>query len=155
MRPGHELAGELLRDRVSLDEARQQALAEQLHDRFAVPGREGMKGAIVREATVGQEKVSVRMPLDQVPGGGDGDDDSRPSVRADSSPHVLGDGLGGALGEVEQKLPPLAEDPAQEAGHGEDDMTMRDGLEHLLLQPLRPQELALLLARRAKGPSAT
>jgi hypothetical protein len=67
-----------------------------------------MKRAIVREATVGQEKVTVRMPLNQVSGRDDGDDDAGPSVRADLSAHVLGDGLGGALGEVEQKLPPSA-----------------------------------------------
>jgi hypothetical protein len=105
---------------VSLDEARQKLLAEQLHERFAAPGQEGMKRAIVREATVGQEKVTVRMPMDQIAACGDGDDDAGPSVRADLSPDVLGCGLGGALGEVEQKLPPFAEDPPQEAWHGED-----------------------------------
>jgi len=50
------------------------------------------------------------------------------------------------LREVEQKLPPLPEDPAQEARHGEDNVTMRDGLEHFLLQPFGPQELFLLFA---------
>ncbi len=95
------------------------------------------------------------MPLDQVSGGGDGDDDTGPAVLADLSADVLGDGLGGALREVEEKLPTLPEDPPQEAWHGEDDVAMRNGREHLLLQPLRPQELALLLARRAKRPSAT
>ena len=45
-------SGEFLGDRVSLDQARQQALAEQLHDRFAVPGREGMKRGIVREGVI-------------------------------------------------------------------------------------------------------
>ncbi len=62
MSPGEERPSEILRDRVALDQARQKAFAEQLHDRFAVPGREGMKRAIVRETTVGQEQVSVRMP---------------------------------------------------------------------------------------------
>jgi len=131
--PGDELAREIFRDRVSLDEAGKEALAEQLHYRFAVPAWEGVKRTLLGEATVGQEKVSVGMPLDQVPGGGDGHDGAGPSVRAEPSPHVLGDGLGGALGEVEQKLPPLAEDPAQEARHREDDMPMRNGREHLLL----------------------
>jgi len=95
------------------------------------------------------------MPLDQVPGGGDGDDDSGPSVRTELLAHVLGDGLGGALRKVEQELAPLAEDPAHEARHGEDDVPMRNGLEDLLPEPFGPQELALLLARRAEGPSAT
>ena len=86
------------------------------------------------------------MPLDQVSGGGNGDDDSGPAVWAEPSADVLGDGLGGALRQVEEELPTLAEDAAQEARHGEDDVPMRNGREHLLLQPLRPQELALLLA---------
>jgi len=55
-------------------------------------------------------------------------------------------GLRAALREVEQKLSPLSEDSAQEARHGEDDVTMRDRLEHFLLQPLRPQELLFLFA---------
>jgi hypothetical protein len=53
--------------------------------------------------------------------------------------NVLGDGLRRALREVEKKLPALADDPPQEARHGEDNVTMRDRLEHFLLQPLRRQ----------------
>ena len=131
---------------MSLDQAREKALAKQLHHRFAVPGREGVECAMVREGAVGHEKVSMWMPLDQVAAGRDGDHEAGPGVRSDLSPHVLGEGKGGALREVEQKLPPLPEDPAQEARHGEDDMTMRNGLEHFLLQPLGPQELFFLLA---------
>jgi hypothetical protein len=47
--------------------------------------------------------------------------------------YVLGDGLGGALREIEEELSTLAEDPPQEAGHGEHDVAVRDGREHLLL----------------------
>ena len=86
------------------------------------------------------------VPLGQISSGSDRDDDSRPAVWPEPSPDVLGDGLGGALGEIEQELTPLAEDSAQQARHGEDDMAMRNGREHFLLEPLRPQELALLLA---------
>ncbi len=128
------------------DEADEQALAEQPHHRFTVPALEGVKGAVVGESPVGQQEVCVGMPLDQVPGGGDGDDYSGPSVRTELLAHLLGDGLGGALREVKEKLPTLPEDPPQEAGHGEDDVPMRNGREHLLLQPLRPEDLALLLA---------
>ena len=155
MLPSDELAREVLRDRVPLDETGEQALTEQLHHRFRVPVLEGVKGAVCGEGPIRAQQVCVGMPLDKVPGGGNGDDDSGPSVRTELLAHVLGDGLGGALREVEEELAPLAEDPAQEAWHGEDDMPMRDGLEDLLLQPLRPQELSLLLARWAKGPSAT
>jgi hypothetical protein len=60
MLPGEELAREIVRDRVALDEAGEQSLPEQLHDRFAVPGREGMKRAIVREATVAAPRGAAR-----------------------------------------------------------------------------------------------
>jgi hypothetical protein len=133
MPPADELPREILRDRVPLDEAGEQALAEQPHHRFTVPALEGVKGAVVGESPVGQQEVCVGMPLDQVSGGGDGDDDTRPAVLAESSPDVLGEGLGGALGEVEEKLPTLPEDPPQETRHGEDDVAMGDGREHLLL----------------------
>ena len=146
MPPGQQPPSEILRDRVSFDETGQQALAEKFHDRVSVPGLERAKRAIVRERAVGHEKVTVRMPLQEVAGAGDGDHDAGPRVRSDLSLHVLGDGLRRALREVEKKLAALAEDSAQEARHGEDDVTMRDRLEHFLLQPLRPQELLLLFA---------
>ena len=68
------------------------------------------------------------VPLQKVTRAGDRDHDARPRVRSDLSPHVLGEGLGAALRQVEQKHSSLPEDPAQEARHGEDDMTMRHGL---------------------------
>jgi len=64
---------------------------------------------------------------------GDRSHDAGPRVRSDLSLHVLGDGLRRALREVEQKLATPAEDSAEEARHGEDDVTMRDWLEHFLL----------------------
>ncbi len=62
-----------------------------------------------------RREVCVGMPLGQVPGSGDGDDDAGPAVFAESSPDVVGHGLGGALREVEEKLAALPEDPPQEA----------------------------------------
>jgi hypothetical protein len=72
---------------------------------------EGVKDAVVGESPVAQQEVSVGMPLNQVSGGSDGDDDSGPAVWAESFPDVLGDGLGDALRKVEEELPPLPEDP--------------------------------------------
>ena len=86
------------------------------------------------------------MPLDQVPGGGDRDDDAGPSVGSEVSSHVLGESLGGALREIEEKLTALSEDPAQQTGHREHEMAVRDGGEDLVLQPFGPEELLLLLA---------
>ena len=62
MPPGDESAREILRDRVPLDETGEQALTEQLHHRFRVPVLEGVKGAVVGESPIGEEKVSVGMP---------------------------------------------------------------------------------------------
>jgi hypothetical protein len=146
MGPGDELARELLRDRVALDEAGEQALADKLHHGIGVPALQPVKGAVFAEASIRGQQVCVRVPLGQVPGGRDGDDDSRPAVLAELFADVLGEGLGGALREVEEELSTLPEDAPQEAGHGEDKVAMRNGLEHLVLEPLRPHELALLLA---------
>jgi hypothetical protein len=107
---------------------------------------ERVERTIVREGAAGHEQVAVRMPLQEVAGGGDRDHDAGPRLRSELSLHVLGDGLRRALGEVEKKLATLAEDSAKQARHGEDDVTMRDWLEHFLLQPFRPQELLLLFA---------
>ena len=86
------------------------------------------------------------MPLQKVAARGDRHHHAGPSVRDDPCPHVLGEGLRAALREVGEKLSPLSEDPAQEMRHGEDDTTLRDGLEHFSLQPLGPQEPLLLFA---------
>ena len=118
---------------MTLDEASQQALTEQLHDRFAVPGLEGVEAVVAGERPVAQEEVSMWMPLDQVPGGGDRDDDAGSSVGSEVPSHVLGEGLGDALGEVKEELAALSEDPAQQTGHGEDEMAVRDGREDLVL----------------------
>ena len=107
MGPRDELARELIGDRVALDEAGEQALAEQPHHLFGVPVSEGVKGAVGGKASIRAQQVSVGMPLGQVRGGSDRDDDSRPPVWAEPSADVLGDGLGRALGEVEEELPAL------------------------------------------------
>jgi hypothetical protein len=128
MAPGEELPDQILRDRVPEGETGQQALAEEFHDRVSVPRLERVKDAVIREHAVGREDVSMRMPLQKVTSAGDRDHDAGPCVRSGLCSHELGEGLRAALRQVEQKLPPLPEDPAKEARHGEDDMTMRDGL---------------------------
>jgi hypothetical protein len=59
---GEEFPSEILRDRVALDQAREEMPAEQPHDLFAVAGRERVEAAVVRETAVGDEEVSVGMP---------------------------------------------------------------------------------------------
>jgi len=63
MAPREELTDKVLRDRVPKDETGQQALAEQLHDRLAVPILERVKSTLVRKRAIGREDVSVWMPL--------------------------------------------------------------------------------------------
>ena len=92
---------------MAFDETGEQALAEQLHHRVSVPRLERVKRAIVREGAVGHKDVSMRMPLQEVAARGDRHDDAGPSVRSHPYPHVLGEGLGAALRQVEQKLSPL------------------------------------------------
>jgi hypothetical protein len=134
--PDDELSRKVLRDRMSLDEAGEQALAEQLHHCFRVPALERVKNTVLGDGPIrgqatgpGPRRWRWRRQF-------------RASVRTELLAHVLGDGLGGAPRKVEQELAPLAEDPAQEAWHGEDDAPMRNGLEDLLLEPFRPQELS-------------
>ncbi len=95
------------------------------------------------------------MPLEHIAARSDRDHDARPHLRAELAPQVLGHGLRAALREIEQQLAPLPKDPTQQAWHGENGVTVRDGLEYLFAQPLRPQERALLLAGRAEVASAT
>ena len=65
-------ARKVLRDRAVLAEAGEQALAEQLHHSFRVPALERVKDAVFGEGPIRGQEVCVGMPLDQVPGGGDG-----------------------------------------------------------------------------------
>ena len=59
MSPGDEFVREVLRDRVSLDEAGEQAFAEQLHHRFGVPSLKRVKGAVVGEGPIRTQQVCV------------------------------------------------------------------------------------------------
>ncbi len=94
------------------------------------------------------------MPLEKVPGGGDCDHDAGACVGAHLSPHVLAECLRTALREIEQQLPPFAEYASQQPRHGEDDMAVRNGREHLFAQPFGPEEGALLLARGTERSAA-
>jgi hypothetical protein len=89
------------------------------------------------------------MPLDQISGGGDRDDDAGPRVSTDSPADELARGLGGGPPQLRRQLAPSAEERTQQAGNGQDDMAVAARGEHFVAQPLRPQNLALLLARRA------
>jgi hypothetical protein len=48
------------------DEARAEPLAEELHQGFAIPVRERVESAVLREGAVGYENVTMRMSLQKV-----------------------------------------------------------------------------------------
>ena len=75
MAPSREPLGQRLGDGVFLDQPRERVLAEEPHQRFGVPAREGVEALVVRERVIGDEQVAVGMPLQQVAAGGDPDDD--------------------------------------------------------------------------------
>src|SRR5512134_3931223 len=83
------------------------------------------QGAVVREGAVGHEAVTVRMPLQEITGAGNGDD--WPRVDSDLSFKVLAERLRAALRKVDQELSPPAGDASQQPRHGENDVSMRDG----------------------------
>src|SRR6266545_2572551 len=97
----------------------------------------------------------MNVPLHQIAAGAHRAHDPGPGVGARLSPHVLAECLRTALPEIEQQLPPFPEYASPQPGHGEDDLAVRNGLEHLFAQPLGPEEGALLLAGGAERSSAT
>ena len=94
------------------------------------------------------------MPLKQIPGGGDRDDDAGAGVVAEAPADELGRGLGGGAAQLGEQLAPPAQQGSQQPRDGQDDVAVGDRGEHLLAQPLGPQDLPLLLARGAERPPA-
>ena len=66
---------------------------------------------------------------------GDRDHDPGPGVGSDLPPHVLAECLRAALRQIEKKLAAPPEQRTQEPWHGQHDVSVRDGLEHLFAQP--------------------
>jgi hypothetical protein len=63
--------------------------------------------------------------------------------------------LGPGAGKLAEQLPPATEQWTQQARDREHHVAVRDGQEHVLAQPLGPQELLLLLARGAEAAAPT
>jgi len=117
---------------VLVDKACQNSLAEQPQQRFCVARRQGMERPVAGERAIGGQNVEVDIPLEHIAGGSDGDHDPGPRVGTHLPAHVLAERLRAAMGQIEKKLSPLPKDPTEQARHGEDNMTVRDGLELLL-----------------------
>jgi hypothetical protein len=80
MSPGEQLPDELLGDGVAVEESSEDALAEQAHQERGVPSGQADEGAVCGEAAAGGEQVQVGVPLQEVSGGGDGNDETGAQV---------------------------------------------------------------------------
>ena len=85
------------------------------------------------------------MPLQEVSGGGHGDDETGTEVESGRAADELDGGLRPGPSELGQQVSPTAKQRPQQARDGEHDVAVCDGSEQLLAQPLRPEEQLLLL----------
>jgi len=99
--PGHELGCQLPRDGVFVHQPREESLAEQAHQGFAVPALEALEGAVWEEAAISSENVPVWMPLQHVSGRCDRDHGTWADVRPELPPHILGQSFGATLTQIE------------------------------------------------------
>jgi len=79
----------------------EKSLAEEAHERLAVPAIEALEAAICTEATIGSENLSVWMPLQEISSRRDGDHNPRPGVGAELPTGVLGQCFGATLTQIE------------------------------------------------------
>ena len=91
----------------------------------------------------------MRVPLQEISGGGDGDDDTGAHVTSRRAAHGFDDRLCASPGEFGQEVAPPAKQRPQQTRNREHDVTVGDGSEQLLAQPFGPEQLLLLLAGRA------
>lgn len=85
--PGQQLPHELFGDGLLGHQTVKEALSKQTHHSLAVPGRHGVERVVSGQASVGAQQMSMRMPLDQIAGGRDGDDEAGTDVLANTFTH--------------------------------------------------------------------
>jgi hypothetical protein len=151
MSPGEEFADELLGDGMALEEAGEQLLAEQMHQQRGVRFRQREEATVRGEAAVGSERMEVRMPLQEISSGGDGDDETGADVSSRRAADEFHARLCASPGQLGQQIAPAAKQRPQQPRDGEHNVTMGHGSEQLLAQPFGPQELFLLLAGGAEA----
>ena len=153
MFPGEEVAGFLFGEEFICDEGLDEAVAEEFGEgveRLCGGGGEKMEGAGLIEESAGAENVKVRVKYEVIAkclDAGDGGEFAVGQVKLKS--HPVAEGFGGGLEEVVEEVASLAEDAAQHAGHGEDELTVRDGLAEGFGDPVAGGADATLVAGRA------
>ncbi len=96
--------------------------------------------------------MQVGMPVQKLPGGLDGDDGGGKSVPFRVFPEERGKSLPDAQGELGEKPSSMPECRPQDLGECENEMPVRDGVDHLLPDELGPQGDALGGTGRAEPP---
>jgi len=130
--PGEKIAGffpgeELVADK-SCDEAVAEEFGEGLEGMGGWSGEE-MEAAGLIEESAGAEDVDVWMEYEVVAKCLDAGDSGEFSVgQVELKAHPVAEGIGGGSEEVVEEVAPLAEDAAQHAGNGEDELAVGDGL---------------------------
>jgi hypothetical protein len=111
--PGEELLDELLGDGVAIEEPGEEPLAEQAHQEGGVPLGQADKGDACGEAPVGGEDVQMGVPLEEVAGGGEGNDETGAQVFSRCAAEKLDARLGGGPGELNEEVAPTAKQRTQ------------------------------------------
>ena len=153
MFPVEEVAGFLFGEEFVIDEGLDEAVAEELGEgveRLCGGGGEKMEGAGLIEESAGAENVKVRVKYEVIAkclDAGDGGEFAVGQVKLKS--HPVAEGFGGGLEEVVEEVASLAEDAAQHAGHGEDELAVGNGLAEGFGDPVAGGADAALVAGRA------
>ena len=96
---------------MALEEAGEQLLAEQMHQQRGVRFRQREEATVRGEAAVGSEQVEVRMPLQEISSGGDGDDETGPDVSSRRAADEFDARLCASPGQLGQQIAPAIRAP--------------------------------------------
>jgi hypothetical protein len=113
---------------MSVEEAGEDSVAEEAHQEGRVPFWEGLERTVRGEAAVGGEQVEMGVPLEEVPGGGDGDDEAGTGIGRNGTANELDRGLGAGTGQLGQEIAATAKERPQQAGNGQHHVAVRDEL---------------------------
>ena len=151
MLPG-EKVGEFFRaDELGFAEGVEEAVAEEFDGWVEVFGGHAMEPAVGGKEAVGGEDVEVRVEDQIVAKGVDGGDGTEfPVGEVEAGAECVAEGFGGGVEEVGEEVAALAEDAAQDAGDGEDELAVRDFVADGGGDPVADGADAALVAGRAE-----
>jgi len=119
-------------------------------ERFIVDGRQGNEAAIGCEGAVGHQAVKMRMEVNELAEGLNGDDGAGDHIVAAEGGAVnFKHGLPGEDRQALEQRAVIAEEDAQALGHGKDELAMRDVIADVVGDMQAQEDGPLLMARRA------